>query len=84
MEDIVILVAFIGIGISLFFLIRRVDYFIGIDQKKTDTIKRPSCIILTGEMSDKEILEEVHRFKESCDSIRICLYDSSNDSSYRN
>ena len=85
MEDIVLLFTFIIMGISGWFLMRRVDHFINMNQKRVYTITKPSYVILTDDLSDEEILEEVRRFKEENESVRICLYDnSSNDPSSKN
>ena len=43
-----------------------------------DDEKEPSAVLLNGTLSDDEIVEEIRRFRESHECIRIVLYDSDN------
>ncbi len=43
--------------------------------EKENEKKEPSCVMLTEDMSDEDIAEEVRIFRENHKSIRIVLYD---------
>ena len=43
-----------------------------------DDEKEPSAVLLNGTLSDDEIVEEIRRFRESHECIRIVLFDSDN------
>ena len=78
-RDIVLIISVLGIFALGFFLMARLDKFLGENRKaieKENEKREPSCVLLTEEMSDEEIATEVKRFRDKHASARIVLYDS--------
>lgn len=79
LRDIILIVSVLVVFVFGYFLMARLDKLLDENRKaieKENEKKEPSCIMLTGEMSDEEIAEEVRRFREKHESTRIVLYDS--------
>lgn len=79
LRDILLIISVLGVFVFGYFLMARLDKFLDENRKaieKKNEMKEPSCVMLTEEMSDEEITEEVRRFREKHESIRIVLYDS--------
>ena len=78
-RDIVLLIAVLGIFVFGYFLMGRLDKFLDENRKaieKENEKREPTCVMLTEEMSDDEIVEEVKRFRDKHIGARIVLYDS--------
>ncbi len=79
LRDIILIISVLGVFVFVYFLMARLDKFLDENRKaieKENEMKEPSCVMLTEEMSDEEIAEEVRRFREKHESTRIILYDS--------
>lgn len=77
-KNIVLLVSVFGMLGFGFFLMTRLDRFLeenGKTDEKENGTKEPSCVMLTGNMSDEEIVTEIRNFREKHESSRIVLYD---------
>ena len=79
LRDIVLIIAVLGVFVFGYFLMARLDKFLGENRKaieKESEKKDPSCVMLTEELTDEEITEEIRRFKSKHEGTRIMLYDS--------
>ncbi len=79
MRDILLILSILGVFLTGYFIIARLDKFLDVNRKaieKENEKKEPSYIMLTEEMSEEEIANEVRRFREKHESARVVLYDS--------
>ncbi|MBP3411973.1 MAG: hypothetical protein J6K89_01805 [Oscillospiraceae bacterium] len=80
MRDIILILSVLGVFAYGYFLMVRLDRFLDENRKaiEKETEKtEPSYVMLTEEMSEEEMVEEVRRFRKKHESTRIVLYDSS-------
>ncbi len=78
-RDIILIISVLGVFVFGYFLMSRLDKFLDENRKaieKENEKKEPSCVMLTEDMSDEEIAEEVKRFRDKHECARIFLYDS--------
>ncbi len=78
-RDIILIISVLGVFVFGYFLMVRLDKFLDENRKaieKENEKKEPSCVMLTEDMSDEEIAEEVKRFRDKHEGARIFLYDS--------
>ncbi len=76
--EILLILSVLGVFVFGYFLIARLDKFLDEKRKtiaKENEKKEPSCVMLTEEMSDEEVADEVRRFREKHENTRIVLYD---------
>lgn len=82
MEGAILLVAMLSVFIFGFYMMKRLDSFLEENdqriQKENET-KEPSCVILTNELSDEEIMKEIQRFRARHAFMNIILCDGEND-----
>ena len=78
-RDIVLALAVLGVFVFGYFLMARLDKFLDENRKaieKENEKKEPSCVMLTEELTDEEITEEIRRFRSKHEGTRIMIYDS--------
>lgn len=78
-KDILLILSVLGIFVFGYFLMARLDRFLNENRKaieKENEKKEPSCVMLTEDMSDEDIAEEIRKFREKHNRVRIVLYDS--------
>lgn len=78
-RDIVLALAVLGVFVLGYFLMARLDKFLDENRKaieKENEKKEPSCVMLTEELTDEEIIEEIRRFRSKHEGTRIMIYDS--------
>ena len=78
-RDIVLIIAVLGVFVFGYFLMARLDRILDENRKaieKENEKKEPSCVMLTGELTEEEITEEIRRFRSKHVSTQIMLYDS--------
>ena len=78
-RDILLILCVLGVFVFGYFLMARLDKFLDENRKaieKENEKRKPSCVMLTEEMSDEEIATEVKRFRDKHIGARIVLYDS--------
>lgn len=81
LKNIFLILSVIVVFISGYFIMTILDKFLNENCKiieKLNQKKEPFCVMLTEQLSDEEIAEEVRRFRSKHKNIRIILYDSSN------
>ncbi len=79
MRDILLILTVLSVFVFGYFVMARLDKFLNENRKaieKETEKKEPSCVMLTEELSEEEIAEEVRRFRKKHENTRIVLYDS--------
>lgn len=80
MKEILMIIAVLSVFVYGYFLMAKLDQFLEENHKaitKENEKREPTCVMLSKELSEDEIVEEVRRFRRKHESIRIMLYDSS-------
>ena len=78
MKDIILIAAVLGAFGFGYFLMTRLDRFLGENRttvKSATQKKVPSCVMLTEELSEEEIVEEIRCFREAHKGAYILLCD---------
>lgn len=80
MGEFLLLIAVVGLGILGYFIMGRLDDFFiqnyqSIEQE--NEVQEPTQIMLTDDLSEEEILEEIRRFKGKHKTTRIYISDES-------
>ena len=76
-RDILLILCVLGVFVFGYFLMARLDKFLEENRKaieKEEEKKEPSCVMLTEEMSDEDIVEEVKKISEF---TTACYYEES-------
>ncbi len=79
MKEAILIIVMLGVFVCGFFLVGKLDKFLEENRKsiqKEPEMQEPSCVMLTEELSDEEIIEEVLRFRSKHKSAQIMLYDN--------
>ena len=79
-RDILLILCVLGAFVFGYFLMTILDKFLDENKEaieKESEKEEPTCVMLTEEMSDEEIVIEVKRFRDKHAGARIVLYDSS-------
>ena len=77
-RDILLILCVLGVFVFGYFLMARLDKFLDENRKaieKEDEKREPSCIMLTEDLSDEEIAEDIKLFRQKHEGTRIVLYD---------
>ena len=77
-----LIVSLLGVFVFGFFLMGRLDRFLEENRKellKENESREPSEILLPPGLSDSEILSEIHRFRETHETVDIILSDGKED-----
>lgn len=90
MKNAVLAVALMGLFVFGYFLMGKLDKFLEENRRATKTQKQTeetevenqsaSCVMLTGELSDEEITDELRRFRKKHENARIMIYDEEDTS----
>ena len=76
-RDIILAVAVLGVMVFGFFVMKRLDKFLDENKKRIEQEekkKEPSCVMLTTDMTDKEILEHIRTYKKKHGDANMTLY----------
>ena len=80
LKNIIFIACVLGTLAFGYLLMVRLDRFLNENRKTIeaeDDKEEPARILLTDELSDEEIADEVRKFRKSHKSARVVLYDSS-------
>ena len=78
MAELLLIVSLLGVFVFGFYLMGRLDRFLEENRKallKESNSREPSEILLPQGLSDREILSEIHRFRETHGKVDITLSD---------
>jgi len=79
MKEILLIIVVLGAFVYGYFLMGRLDKFLEENRKaieKESEKTEPSCVMLTEEVSEEELMEEVRRFRKKHKGARVMLYDN--------
>lgn len=77
-KDILLILSVLGVFVFGYFLMARLDRFLNENRKaieKENEKREPSCVMLTEDMSDEDIAEEIRKFRKKHSKVRVILYD---------
>ncbi len=81
MKEAILVTTMLFVFVYGYSLMGKMDKFINENRKaiqKESEKQELSCVMLTDELSDEEIVKEVRRFRNKHKGTRIMLYDSAN------
>ena len=76
-RDIILVVAVLGVMAFGFFIMKRLDKFLGENRKRIEQKEKENetrCIMLTADMTDKELLERIRTYEKKHGDAYITLY----------
>ena len=76
-RDIILVVSVLGVMVFGFFIMKRLDKFLDENRKRIEQEekeKEPRCIMLTTDMTDKELLEHIRTYEKQRGNAYITLY----------
>ncbi len=81
-RDIILIVAVLGVMVFGFFVMKRLDKFLDENRKRIEQEekeKAPSCLMLTTNMSDEELLEHIRTYEKQHGDAHITLYQDKDE-----
>jgi len=76
-KEVLIVLVLLGLAVAGYFVMRKLDLFLDENSKRISKIeenKKPDCVMLTENMSDEEIVREIHNLRENKNYGRIIVY----------
>ena len=74
-RDIILIVAVLGVTVLGFFVMKRLDKFLNENEKLLEKEKKaPSCVMLTTDMTDEELLNSIRSYEKTRGTARIALF----------
>jgi len=74
MREVILVIILIAFWIFGYFLMKKLDCFLADNRKTIETEKiQPSRIMLTDDLSDEEIMEEIQQFKSKHKNVKILI-----------
>ena len=76
-RDMILVVAVLGVMIFGFFVMKRLDKFLDENRKRIEQEekkKEPSCVMLTTDMTDEELIENIRTYEKQHGDAHITLY----------
>ena len=78
-RDIILVVAVLGVMVFGFFVMKRLDKFLDENRKRIEQEekeKEPSCIMLTTDMTDEELIKNIRTYEKKRGDAYITLYQN--------
>ena len=76
-RDIILVVAVLGVMVFGFFVMKRLDKFLDENRKRIEQEKKekePSCVMLTTDMTDEELIKNIRTYEKKHGDALITLY----------
>ena len=76
-RDIILVVAVLGVMVFGFFVMKRLDKFLDENRKRIEQEekkKEPSCVMLTADMTDEELIKNIRTYEKQRGDAYITLY----------
>lgn len=80
MNELLIVICVLALFLIGFFLVKLIDRFTEKNRKaisRQSEIVQPSCVMLTDDLSDEQIADEIRTFRQHHAETKIILLDSS-------
>ena len=81
-RDIILVVAVLGVMIFGFFVMKRLDKFLDENRKRIEQEekeKEPSCVMLTTDMTDEELINNIRTYEKNRGDAYITLYQDEDE-----
>ena len=74
---ILMIVTTVGIIILGYFIVSHLDKYLNENKKRTEKEKKEaSCVTLTTNMTDEELIEHIRKYEKHCKNAYITLYQN--------
>ena len=80
--DILLVVVVLGVMVFGFFVMKRLDKFLDKNRKRIEQEekeKEPSCVMLTTDMTDEEIIKNIRTYEKQRGDAYITLYQDEDE-----
>ena len=81
-RDIILIVAVLGVMVFGFFVMKRLDKFLNENRKRIEQEKKekePSCVMLTTDMTDEELIKNIRTYEKQRGDAYITLYQDEDE-----
>ncbi len=81
-RDIILVVVVLGVMVFGFFVMKRLDKFLGENRKRIEQEekeKEPSCVMLTTDMTDEELIKNIRTYEKQRGDAYITLYQDEDE-----
>ena len=81
-RDIILVVAVLGVMVFGFFVMKRLDKFLDENRKRIEQEekeKEPSCVMLTTDMTDEELIKNIRTYEKQHGDAYITLYQDEDE-----
>jgi hypothetical protein len=81
-RDIILVVAVLGVMVFGFFVMKRLDKFLDENRKRIEQEekeKEPSCVMLTTDMTDEELIKNIRTYEKQRGGAYITLYQDEDE-----
>ena len=81
-KDIILVVAVLGVMVFGFFVMKRLDKFLDENRKRIEQEekeKEPSCVMLTTDMTDEELIKKIRTYEKQRGDAYITLYQDEDE-----
>ena len=81
-RDIILVVAVLGVMVFGFFVMKRLDKFLDENRKRIEQEekeKEPSCVMLTTDMTDEELIKNIRTYEKLCGDAYITIYQDEDE-----
>jgi len=81
-RDTILAVAVLGVMVFGFFVMKRLDKFLDENRKRIEQEekeKEPSCVVLTTDMTDDELIECIRAYEKQHGDAHITLYQDEDE-----
>ena len=81
-RDIILVVAVLGVMVFGFFVMKRLDKFFDENRKRIEQEekeKEPSCVMLTTDMTDEELIKNIRTYEKQRGDAYITLYQDEDE-----
>ena len=81
-RDIILVVAVLGVMVFGFFVMKCLDKFLDENRKRIEQEekeKEPSCVMLTTDMTDEELIKDIRTYEKQRGDAYITLYQDEDE-----
>ena len=81
-RDIILVVAVLGVMVFGFFVMKSLDKFLDENRKRIEQEekeKEPSCVMLTTDMTDEELIKNIRTYEKQRGDAYITLYQDEDE-----
>lgn len=82
MGDVILLISVLLIFLFGFYIAKKIDRLLEedyIDIQKENEAKEPSCVMLTDEVTEDEMIQEIRQFRAKHKDVKILVYSDTEE-----